>query len=502
MNIQDDQAGRVVTYSLLLLFLCVGLFFFLTIRSGEEWGDDFAMYVHHAENIAIGRPYGDTGYIYNPHEPDYGPITYPPLYPLLLSPVIRFFGLNFGAMKAEQVTFFLIALLLVWVYYRRELPLPFLLALLAIIGFSPVFWEFKDAISSDLLFLVFFFLTAILIERSPRDKASWYTWAMLTGFFLYACIGTRTIGAMLVPGFVTWELFRWRKITRFLVLSLIVCGVGILLQRELVTTGDNSYADQFHPTVQVVLTNISEYKTALVSLWPRSAGRPLSWLLFCVLSILACVELFKRSRDQRWTVMEPLLFFYLLLVLLWPANQGLRFLFPAIPLYLSYALLGLAAVTRRLAINKQRSAFAALLVLIGASYVGAYRHENFGTIPQTTGLASFNDLCRFINMNSSLTDVFVFNRARALSLFTNRPASVYFLSGELNESQVQWKWFQQIHARYVVVSRLFENDRRFLQPSLQPYRENLRPVYQNQDFTLYRIEQATAPYSGSLNQPR
>jgi len=460
------------------------------------------MYVHHAENIATGRAYADTGYIYNPHETDYGPTVYPPIYPLLLSPIIRFFGLNFIAMKAEQIVFFLIALVLIWVYYRRELASPYLLALLAIIGFNPFFWEFKDAVSSDLLFLVFFFLAAILIERSPRDEASWYRWALLTGICLYLCIGTRSIGVMLLPGFVTWELLRWRKITRFLALSLIVCGVGILLQREIVATGEASYSLVFHPTVTTVLKNVSEYKTALVSLWPRSAGRPLSWLLFCLITALAAFELLKRMRQKRWTVMEPLLFFYLLLVILWPANQGLRFLVPAIPFYLCYALLGLAAITRSLSVQMRLAPFAALLALICISYVGAYRNENFGAIPQTIGLASFNDLCRYISINSSPSDVFVFNRARALSLFTNRPASVYFLSGQLYEAQDQWKWFQQIQVRYVVVSGLFENDRRFLQPSLQPYRDDLRQVYQNEDFSLYRIEPATASYSGQIHNAR
>ena len=489
----ENYKGRQVQTSfLLLLFLLVAIFFFLTIRFGEEWGDDFAMYIHHAENIATGRPYAATGYIYNPHEPDYGPLTYPPIYPLFLAPVIRVFGLNLTAMKAEQIVFFLIAFVLIYIYFRRELPFPHLLVFLAIIAFNPFFWGFKDAVGSDFLFLVFFFSTAILIERSPRAESSWPGWALLTGICLYACIGTRTIGLMLLPGFVAWELLRWRKITGFLAVSFLVCLAGLLIQRELVSTGETSYADQFHPTIKAVLANIDEYKAALVGLWPRSAGKPLSWLLFCLVSLLAAVELFSRLRRRQWTVMEPLLFFYLVIVLLWPANQGIRFLLPAIPLYLCYALLGIATITRSQSLLMRRGIFAGLLFLIAANYIGDYRQENFGTIRQTIGLSSFNDLCQYIGMNSSPTDVFVFNRARALSLFTNRPAAVYFLSGHLNETQEQWRWFQQIHARYIVVSDLFENDREFFKPSLQPFQADLLPVYRNPDFILYRIEPASA----------
>ena len=489
---EKHSLTRLQTSFLLLLFLLVAVFFFLTIRSGEEWGDDFAMYIHHAENIATGRPYGDTGYVYNPHEPDYGPLTYPPIYPLLLSPLIRIFGLNLTPMKAEQIVFFLIAFSLIYIYFRRELPFPYLLAFLAIIAFNPFFWGFKDAVGSDFLFLVFFFLSAMLIERSPRTGASWLGWALLTGICLYAGAGTRTVGLILLLGFVAWELLRWRKVTGFLSVSLLVCLAGLLIQRALVSTGEASYTDQFHPTIKTVLANIGDYKTALVGLWPRSAGKPLSWLLFSVVSLLAIIELFNRLRRRQWTVMEPLLTFYLVLVLLWPANQGIRFLLPVIPLYLCYALLGITTITRSHSLLMRRGVFAGLLFLIFANYLGDYRQENFGTIRQTIGLASFNDLCQYIGMNSSPTDVFVFNRARALSLFTNRPAAVYFLSGHLSDTQKQWRWFQQIHARYIIVSDLFDNDREFLRPSLQPYQADLRQVYKNQDFTVFRVESAPA----------
>ena len=78
----------------MLCAVLVGALFVLTIREGEDWGDDFSMYIHHAENIARGVPYGETGYIYNPHNPAVGPKIYPPGFPLLLAPVVKLFGRN------------------------------------------------------------------------------------------------------------------------------------------------------------------------------------------------------------------------------------------------------------------------------------------------------------------------------------------------------------------------------------------------------------------------
>ena len=42
---------------LVLLLAVIGAFYVLTLRQGHRWGDDFAMYILHARNIAEGRAY-------------------------------------------------------------------------------------------------------------------------------------------------------------------------------------------------------------------------------------------------------------------------------------------------------------------------------------------------------------------------------------------------------------------------------------------------------------
>src|SRR5262245_35441851 len=91
---------------ILLIISAVGIFYLTTIRQGHAWGDDFSMYISHSRNIVEGRPYADTGYIYNPKKV-VAPKTYPPVYPLILAPVYRLWGLNLTAMKMEVVVIFL-----------------------------------------------------------------------------------------------------------------------------------------------------------------------------------------------------------------------------------------------------------------------------------------------------------------------------------------------------------------------------------------------------------
>src|SRR5215469_777816 len=99
--------------ALALLLASLALFYTVTVRDGNYWFDDYALYVHHAQNIAEGRPYTDTGHVYNRDITDYSPKSYPPLFPLLLAPVYRAYGLNLHAMKIEEVLFLFLTLLVV-----------------------------------------------------------------------------------------------------------------------------------------------------------------------------------------------------------------------------------------------------------------------------------------------------------------------------------------------------------------------------------------------------
>jgi 4-amino-4-deoxy-L-arabinose transferase-like glycosyltransferase len=152
----------------ILCALLIGMFYLATIRDGHVWDDDFSMYIHHAQNLARGEPYADTGYIYNPQNPAIGPRVYPPGFPLLLAPVVRMFGLDLRPMKILVIGFFVGSLLLTAALFRSVLPAPYVTALVLVVGLNPFFWEFKDHVLSDLPFLFFVLLSFICSRRQMR----------------------------------------------------------------------------------------------------------------------------------------------------------------------------------------------------------------------------------------------------------------------------------------------------------------------------------------------
>jgi hypothetical protein len=133
-NISEDRFARL---SLVTLIMVVGVFHLTTIRNGQEWADDFGLYIMHAKNLVEGVNYQQTGYIFNPHMPLLGPKTYPPVFPLLLSPIYLLWGLNMTAMKIEIVALFVLALIAIFLAFKDQLPRSHLILLIALIGFNP-----------------------------------------------------------------------------------------------------------------------------------------------------------------------------------------------------------------------------------------------------------------------------------------------------------------------------------------------------------------------------
>jgi 4-amino-4-deoxy-L-arabinose transferase-like glycosyltransferase len=421
---------------------------------------------------------------------------YPPVFPLLLAPVVRFFGLNLIPMKFEQVIFFVLALAVICLYWQRDLGREYTLALAAILGFSPHFWAAKDNVLSDLPFLLFFYVAAVLVQRAPRDSQRQWPWAILIGISLYLAIGTRTAGITLLAGLVLYDLLKYRTITRITVVALSMCAALLLLQSYFIGSEFGSYNGTFHATLSTVQSHLVSYPRTLAGFWVASTRNSFSFFLLAIVALLTLVGLFYQYK-RGLTIVEAFLVPYAAMAILWPFSPGIRLVFPAIPWIVFLALSGLRRITEKFAPRHVSTAVCAFLLLISIPFVTAYRHMDFGSIGQSTGLPEFNQLCQAVRERTTPQDVLIYFRARALALYTSRSVSAYKHQG--NDEEL-WQYVQNVHATYLITTNTFDEDHGLLARCAQAHSSSLELAYQNASFKLYRIVAFAAPLASAKSR--
>src|SRR5262249_30370754 len=111
------------------------------------------------------------------------------------------------------------------------------------------------------------------------------------------------------------------------------------------------------------------------------------------------------------------------------------------------------------------------------------------TINEANGRETFVAMCSWVRGNTAPGDRFVFNRARTLSLFTDRAVSTY------HDPQSRHALCDSFHAQniqYVVSGNVFATDRRLLVPVLESHKNEVEPKYENSEFAVYWIRRGAA----------
>ena len=472
---------------ILALILATGGFYIATIRDGHLWGDDFALYIHHAKNLASGSAYGATGYIYNPHYPEIGPRSYPPLFPLLLAPIFKLAGLRLAPMKALNIVVFLVFLLLFYRLIRGELPPAYVAAILLILVFNPYIWEFKDQILSDFLFMLLMCL--IFLAAAADSKRRTLASSAATALCIALCFATRTVGFLFLPCIFLYDLIRFNRLVPA---ALRTAGLSLaFMAPQLFAFSGNgsngSYLDQLGTlTFRTTLASVRMYLWLLCrELWWNGYSYLPAILLCLALGSLGLLGYVMRLR-RGLTLVEIFAPAYtFLVVFLWSRDQDLRLLIPLVPYWLFYAAVGLRELAGIGGAFWERAVAPAILLLIFGSYAGIYSKTNYGPIAQSLGDPRFMELCEYVKKETAPDSIFLFSKPRLLALLTDRAASGY--QDPLKQSEL-WDYCSEIGVNYIITSESFDRDRLVLEPFLGAYRDRIGEIYHNREFHLYKVE--------------
>ncbi len=472
----------------LVVIVIVGVWYFATIREGHIWNGDACMYLLHARNLVHGLPYGETGYIHNPAA-RVGPPTYPPVCPALLAPVYKLFGLDFKAMKAMMILCFLASLFAMSLVFRGRLADPYLITVIALIGFHPSVWDATDRVGSDLPFVLFTFVSLALIRAAYAAAPSWghqVGYGLLVGIFMYLAYGARGLGLVLLPSLLlyhVWYASRLTGFTPFLVVAVAVFSILVPLQHRYLHS-------EFQRWRRVRIAPPSLYRQLLRYVlasyglwyagWPRLLHRG---LIVCLAGCAGFGYWVTVWRGVTATDLFPLL--YLASIMAWPVQYEMRrFLIPVLPFFVYYAGAGVAAIgllTTEAAGTAIGVGFAATLL---AWYVTRYAVADYGPASMSITSPAALALYQYVKRETNKKDVFVFFDPRILVLFTNRRTSGYHEEAEDGE---MWRYFKEIGATYIGVGPADKEWFPFFLRFVDRYDRYMLAVYRNTEFVLYRI---------------
>jgi hypothetical protein len=466
------------------LALLVAIVLVHEIRDGHDWGDDFSLYISHARNIVEGRPYAQTGYIVNPYFRIVSPDTYPPLFPLLLAPLYSRFGLDFFVFKLPGILCFAASIPVLFCLARRDLSAgQSLLAAGLWAGWPFMLWM-KDNVLPDLLFVLLMLLALWLLrvacdEFPRRDPVSR---AVLIGVLCYAAYATRSAGVVLPAAIAAYEVLRYRSIRRFAICVLGVFGVLAVAQNLLIHK-ETTYLQMFTVAPAETATIYLHSLTALFSTDTTGWLQVVRYTATFAAVLLAGLGFLIQLRRFR-SPAEFVVAIYAVLLLLWSAGAGTRYMIPLIPFFFLYLVTALDMLRRSLSSPQGLGLETAVIALILICYVAQDREYQPGPIQDGILTPGFAELCQYITANTNPGDIFVFAKPRALSLFTRRPASIYPAHGP---PDLIWRYSLGIHARYFVVTDFLGADATVLRPFVQEYGDRLGMIFSNSNFRLYAI---------------
>jgi len=418
----------------LALILLSTLLAFSLLTKDHEWGDDWASYLMQAVSITKGETHEfiqRNTFTMRESTHFIGPDAYPWGFPTLLAPFTLACGpLNVFCLKFINLIFFALFL---WVFYallaRRLPPLESAL-LLAVFAFSPLLLKFEDILLSDIAFLFFSTLGLLLIVE--RNTISPY----LLGIVFFFAFFVRTNGILLVPTLFLAQAFTylqmhprpvldWKRVLTVGLIPYFVFGLLTLANLILFPAGEASHLEHLSVlSLASLADNLSAYFAMPAYFFSDLPHADIIYGLLLPFILGGLVLNYKRDIH-----LVVYLFLSYALFIVWPDQQGIRFLFPLLPLLVYFAYRGMEAASFALTERHPRLGlwFTRVFWLVIAA---AFAWTSFGLARDNLagGRGPYGnvfdpislEMFEFIESDTPAESVIAFYKPRALRLFTGR----------------------------------------------------------------------------------
>lgn len=462
------------------LFIIVALSALLgasLLSHGHVWWDDFASYIMQAQSLL----HGDTAEFvqrnaFTIQESSYplGPIAYPWGYPVLLAPALYFFGLKVLALKLINTLTYSLFLILFYRLARFRLTESWSLLLTALLAFNPTLLFAQDYILSDISFLLFSTLSLFFIDWWLSDNS--YRNSILIGVAIFAAFSIRTNGILLLAPLAIAQFSQPRKNWLTVFLPYMVFAVLAGLLTFLLPGGQESYFSHFSMfTVERFIGNVIYYLKLPVALFDYI---PLGIIFFIFTTTLFFIDAGAAWRKNLHFLAYIVL--TLLLFMLWPETQGIRFIFPVLPLFILIAAQGAIWLgdkfSQPVLVKAAFGIWLAMTMLsFGVSAWSGWTNLQSGREINGPFDSISSDMFKFIREQTPPDSVIIFFKPRAMRLFTDRDSFMTENCEDLTKGD------------YLVIHEKQGSNGQLTQQSAEACGVPLESIFNNKRFTVYRI---------------
>lgn len=482
-----------------IILLSIALAFAI-LSNDHDWGDDWAAYLMQSISITKGetREFLERNtFTMRESTRFFGPDAYPWGFPALLSPFVLACGpLNVFCLKFINLVFFAVFLWAFYAFIARRLSTVEACMLMAVFAVSPVLLKFADLIQSDIPFLVFSTASLLLIEEiilrddaplgSPR-KNIWL------GVILFFAFFVRTNGLLLVPTlFLTQVYLYWRTKPRIVLdpkriltvglIPYLVFGLLTIINLILFPAGEGSHFEHLSVlTLNTLLNNLSAY-IAMPSLF--FVDLPQSVILYGLMIPFFISGVILNHKQDIHIIIYFALSYAMFIV--WPDQQGLRFLFPLLPFFVYFAYRGMTATSfaltkkyQRLGQGLARGFWLTVIAFFAVTSFGlALDNLEQGRGPYDNVFDPVSlEMFEFVRGNTPGDSVLSFYKPRTLRLFTDRDTLMIETCEALGKAD-----YVVLRKSRGAVDQVAPGEVDSCNPSL-----SLVKVFDNEKFVIYQI---------------
>ncbi len=466
--------------TLIAFLVCVGVYVFFTLKtlhSGHNWGGDFALYISQADaivNETTDRLAEKSNYSCEHSYYRMNPDVYPPGYPIMLSTAVAFYGVNLYALKWLNVCCYVLTLLFVFLFVRKHLGDIEGIIVSALLATLLAFIHFGNNLLADIPLMMWVWL-AVWLYHSKAQKNSWFYF--LLGVICGIAHVTKSLSISLFLAFVVAEvntyylLAKGRSVGDFLLHKFmpLFLGFGLLyaLVAWLYPYSGGGYGEQLATlSYHSIISNIAYYSAI-----PKWILYHSNWFVFLTLPAFfgGLIYIYKKHVFDVYFI-----FIHITLLVIWPFQEGLRFLFFLVPYYFYFSFWGYQWLFKGIQKRYQSSfliyvKYAVWVIIVGYSllqlqaYVNVVKHEvSEIDTPEAKGLFEF------VKKHTNPDSQFVFFKPNVLRLFAQRESFYLLERRAIEQSPAQW-WI-------------------YKHGDLPADTAGLLPIYTNKDFTVLKLK--------------